>query len=353
MSIILYTGIPGSGKSYCAVYEMMFGGIQEKYFILHNIKGLKPQYFNEHVKDWREIAPETVSEFFTVKYFEPIVKDAKEKYGKAILLIVDEAWEYFEKLTDENLEFFSWHRHIGMDIWLITQDASDLQRGLRKRAEYEITGNKSTIVDHFVYTYKANRTRFRVRKLPKKEEVFRAYQSFDVDGAEKKKSQIVKLAGVALVLSAGLLVYGIGWAIPGMFGGGKSSEPRKVLPQPGASKAQEAKPEPVAKKEAVPASGVRWEKYTLAAVIGRNAYVQDESGRLIPLRTLLPKARVLEYADGCASINTGVGSIEQVCKQVGLVKVKAHPVEDQAASAGGRGGSAQPPPPADAAKLMK
>ncbi|MFZ2447468.1 MAG: zonular occludens toxin domain-containing protein [Syntrophobacteraceae bacterium] len=339
MSIILHTGIPGCGKSYYVMHEMMFSGVQDKYFILHNIKGFKKDFFSsELIKDWRDLTEDPKS-FFTIKNFEPLVNEAKSKYQRPILLIVDEAWEFFEKQTPEIKEFFSWHRHIGMDIWLITQDATDLDRGIRKRAEYEISGNKSAVIDHFVYIFKVGRSRFRVRKLPKKEEVFRAYESFDVESADKPKSRILQYASAAIVVAVGLLAYGLVYAIPSMFArnGAAGTNTQVVKPSSQVARLDDRKSVPVQVKPKT--SGVDWKKYTLCSVMGRKATVQDESGHMIAVDEVAPGTSVLEVNGSCATVMTGAGSIETICKRIGLVKAKAEP-----AGAGGRGGEQSAPP---------
>ncbi|MCE5335601.1 MAG: hypothetical protein LLG06_13540 [Desulfobacteraceae bacterium] len=357
MSIILHTGVPGAGKSYYMVYELLLGDVQKKYFVLHNIDGLKPEYFDsKDIRDWTTLTSEDdFKSFFTRENMKKISDEAKEKFGKNLLIVIDECQNWLDKSDPEVKKFLSWHRHEDIDIWLCCQGESMIARDYRALVEYTIQGNKSSVLDHFIYTFKVKRTQFRVRKLPKNEAVFRAYRSFAAGAAEKKTSKLLMVGCIFGVVGVLLMMWSIFFGLPKSFAKekdgkkdvAKPKQTTEVLPKPEAPSVSTPKARVDKATSVASGTGVDWSKFTLSSVMGDQVSVQDSTGRIHKVNRLAPGVRFLRYEAGCVQLLIPQGGIEHVCKQIGLVKVE--PREPAGAGGWGGGGSATP---ADAGKSL-
>lgn len=124
--ITLLTGIPGSGKSYMAVDHVSRMNDQSK--VLHNIEGFKLGV--------------SLDQFSIDNKMSKIDVFRKSWHEKNDLLhgwtiIIDEAAELFPKsLRDTDIiGFFDYHRHYGIDIFLITQDQKKVSPDITCLAE--------------------------------------------------------------------------------------------------------------------------------------------------------------------------------------------------------------------------
>jgi len=89
--ITLYSGIPGSGKTYKMVNDL--DEAKEKYFIIHNIDGLKEGYltkdqgfnFIHYVDEMKkENTDFDVVTFFSKEYQSELTLAIREKYKKIL-----------------------------------------------------------------------------------------------------------------------------------------------------------------------------------------------------------------------------------------------------------------------------
>jgi hypothetical protein len=163
MSIEIYTGFVGSGKSYHAVREATFISDAPKKlnkWVIANFP-IKPK------KVGMSALP-IIGRFFTPKFNKPnwIYRDNEELtvdylvnlsiekgfYGheSQALLVIDEAGIFFNA-RDWNvkgeerkawIKFFSQSRKLGYDIILITQDVRMVDRQIRSMCEYEVVHRK-------------------------------------------------------------------------------------------------------------------------------------------------------------------------------------------------------------------
>ena len=158
--IRLITGLPGSGKTYFAVHEIVklnYSFDKEFYrftpksdlVIFSNIEGLKLDciLLDSYLKQ-RSLS---IDDFFTVDYQAKVV----EKYKKVVYLI-DEAQKYFPKKYYNNdvFFFFQYHRHLGIDLYLITQNSVLLPTAITSLVEYEIRAVRQTNRFKNVFRYR-------------------------------------------------------------------------------------------------------------------------------------------------------------------------------------------------------
>lgn len=194
MAIRLITGVPGSGKSYYAVHHLLktYFKFDSKidewipvsdFVIFTNIDQLTLPHVD--IEDACKKSGLTVEQFFTVEYQEKI----KSKYPHIVYLI-DEAQRFFpyrNKINKNTWFYFEYHRHLGHDIYIITQDKRLVANNITLLAETEIRAAKRTfsVFGEFRYLIKADNDivdRFTVK--PSKR-VFNVYKSFDSKTSEK------------------------------------------------------------------------------------------------------------------------------------------------------------------------
>ena len=229
MSIYIITGIPGSGKSYFAVWHMWKNylhhdsesesigwKINEGFQIITNIED-----FDKRVPQSRNISK--ILDFYNMSYQEFFSMEIQDKITKSdgclicdkdddenlpqkkdgekwkIIYFIDEAQSIFgSRYTIENKDtekdtalYFQKHRHLGHTIYLITQDIKLIWTKLWRIAESEIRAvPKHLKIPGFMYyqfRIAGTKTIEKTKSFPIKKEVFALYKSMDVDESEKVK----------------------------------------------------------------------------------------------------------------------------------------------------------------------
>lgn len=208
--IRIITGVPGAGKTYLAVTEILKLCDYDPFFdeykpklntlIITNISDIKIQH-----KNFDEALSKMGYEaFFSEKNFELL----RKKYER-VLIVIDECQKYFHKdtWTTEVAYAFQYHRHLGIDIILMTQDQRVLPRGLSSLPEYIIRARSRSLNFgiRFVYDFYDSTawTHLETRTLKKDASVFRSYTSYKFDENNKPKNVILRwvaLTAVALLL---------------------------------------------------------------------------------------------------------------------------------------------------------
>jgi hypothetical protein len=152
---ILYSGKKGRGKSLLAVINMIKGDWHKKYFIFHNIDDLDHKRFEypDQVVDWkrfceqRKIDPDSL---FDRELWIKIGKWVLKKYDKPILLIVDEAVNWFESIDKNKLGWLAYTRHIPMDVIFIPQHKNMMHYKYRYLVDSEVRA-KFKLGPMFIY----------------------------------------------------------------------------------------------------------------------------------------------------------------------------------------------------------
>ena len=143
--IYLYTGTPGSGKSYHAA-EVVDRALRRRMPVIANfeINYDKRRHKGEYVMvDTLDMTPDMFMRY-AEEHFEP-------KHGESQgIIIIDEAQIPFNSREGLNrnrmkwISFFSKHRHYFYDIILITQNDRMLDRQIRSLVETEYKHRKLT-----------------------------------------------------------------------------------------------------------------------------------------------------------------------------------------------------------------
>lgn len=190
----IITGVPGSGKTFYSVnYLKQFVKFDNVYRCLNidpsvllvtNIEDIKVQ----HVKfeDWLEGGMLNIDK--TRQYM------IDRNYKRAIF-IIDEAQRYFAGLRDPDIfYFFEYHRHLGLDIFLIVQTPAALPRRLLDLCEFIIDALPRTYaIVGFRYNMNDVKTGLTLERkmIRADQDVFKIYKSFESDETAKPKKLIL------------------------------------------------------------------------------------------------------------------------------------------------------------------
>lgn len=148
--ITLYSGTPGSGKSYHAVKDMVFKirrsrkntVISNVAFDFSGVKGAKGQFFY------------VPNERLTVDYLLDFAREHHDFSGSVrdvegqTLVVIDECQTFFNPREFSKkdrlpwINFFTMHRHLGYNFILISQFDRLLDRQIRNNLEYEVKHRK-------------------------------------------------------------------------------------------------------------------------------------------------------------------------------------------------------------------
>lgn len=189
--ITLFSGIPGSGKSYKMVAEL--SRLKNKYYVVHNIDSLKEGYLGEFGMNFLEYCKREnmeVVDFFNREYQIKYCAAVHEKYNRPILVIIDEAHEWFHAHSKALRIWLSYHRHLDQDIWLVAHRSQNLPSVYRSFIEVEYRAKSGSILGfpgYFVYNriLGGQKAGYKIEK--KKQEIFDLYKSQLIDNKKKRK----------------------------------------------------------------------------------------------------------------------------------------------------------------------
>lgn len=141
--VLLYSGTPGSGKSYHAtkrVHDMTKKGM----FVIANFSVILPP---AQAQRFFFVPTEELTVEFLLNFHIEHLKQGKESQ---CLILIDEAAvlfnsrDYGRKDRSDWLKFFAQHRKLGYDVILITQQDRSLDRQIRGVIEYNYIHRKLT-----------------------------------------------------------------------------------------------------------------------------------------------------------------------------------------------------------------
>jgi zona occludens toxin (predicted ATPase) len=200
-------GVPGSGKSYYAVYHIkkMMDNKMDIHLI-SNIENLKLPHtdLDELIKTYGGID----------KFFNVDCEFWKQDLERKKILFIDEAQRYFNKRFFSPTVFFwfQYHRHLNVDIYLITQSYKTLPTELVVLAEIVIQAVPSSFRwfrNSFRYLVKDLETFETVEKIdiPFRKQIAELYTSALVIDTTKKMTYTQKYLIGAVGLSVVALVF--------------------------------------------------------------------------------------------------------------------------------------------------
>ena len=335
MSIVVYTGKPGSGKTYRVVKELLEDS--GRYYVFHNIDGLKESLIEggRFIQSWRD-----VPDFFTKAKQEEVSNWAREKHGRSVLVIVDEAQMIFGDKNAELKGWLSWHRHLGQDIKLIAQHFKMIHQDYYNLADYEIRGKRGFVTSQMVYQWSVNGEVFKTDRIPVNKAVFAAYQSFVGGEVNKGRSKMLLYAAAGVVLAVGLGFYTITWGLSNTFTKGqpkgKKTQAAQVENRPSAgSDRAGSRPAPAPVDQFLEDMKL----YSFAGIVGGRVMLQDVRTLAMVSLSDLTEYRLIE--------SSGRGCLVHIPER-GLLRLNVRGARYLAASKIQDGGRA--PAPSDRAR---
>jgi zona occludens toxin (predicted ATPase) len=221
MAFRIIEGVPGSGKSYYIVnwlalesgfcLELKDGGYvldpSKRVRVLTNVAGLKVTH-----EDFQTALDEAggFQTFFTLEYQQYFSR------GFHIVYILDEAQEWFhprfgEKLTKETLRYFTWARHEGHDLFLLTQNVRLLMQEVCFLPEYIVQAQprSNNVSKELTYKYRTlDGGEIRLHRLFFSKKVADLYKSAEKGETIKIKNYRARKVLAAFALSLVLIVFG-------------------------------------------------------------------------------------------------------------------------------------------------
>ena len=217
MAIRIIEGKIGSGKTYYAVNHVF----RSWYKWCDNTDSWIPKKSDLEIKVYTNIKKMKLghdlnlaieeagglNHFFTVEYQERFCENLN------VIYIIDEAQSHdlFHRTYKDRhvFTFFQTSRHMGIDIYLITQDTQCLAKELRSLAEYHIVAvqRTKTIGNIFTYKFYAGKDCYKTKRIKKDNKVFSLYRSMIENEAEKINSAVLKyiIMFVVIISIAGVM----------------------------------------------------------------------------------------------------------------------------------------------------
>lgn len=220
MSIKFVSGVPGSGKSYYVMREVLLKHFEydndfhewkqkskDPLNIITNIDGLRLPHikFDSHLKE----NGIHYTQFFTRQYF----KELTGKIGPCII-ILDEAQKFFPKSFKENKDivqsndfeksvfyFFEYHRHLDVDVYLMAQLWTRMHPDIVGLCEYQVKAVPRTLslVGEFRYHLCLGSDVLSRVTVKSDKKIFALYQSTE-SGKEVKTNQIRPLRKYVVII---------------------------------------------------------------------------------------------------------------------------------------------------------
>lgn len=268
--IELITGKPGSGKTYLAVQRMLELPVG-KYVIWSNIAGLNVDSFPEPSM-FKQI-PDDIRHWCQKETQIEYAEACREKYGRPMLVVIDEAQMVFSEKDSGLKGWLSWHRHLGQDIWLIAQHNRMLHQDYVNLAEYEIRALKSSLLNMLVYQYRMGGEAFKTMRRRRDRRVFEAYRSFDQSEVAKASFKLYYWGLAALILVILSVLFFNNRFAAATVGVDRN---REKLVGPGSSEKVKSV-SPAGVKMAAPVVD-KWETLSFAGVLGNKVLVQCSKG---------------------------------------------------------------------------
>lgn len=270
MAVTLYTGPPGSGKSYAMVSEVIIPAMLQGRRIVTNIDGLQVDKVREYCKekdptaDLGEIVLFDGNDSHDPLFWPHQDLDPSLTFIKAGDLVIFDEWKLYyvesgKLQSDTVVPFIRWHRHftdengISCDLIIATQVAADVHRQVRGVIEKSYDFFKLSMVGFsrgYRWTLYEGRLQNKNTKVRQgngtyKKEIFPLYSSYSEgkQGTELKTDKRSTIFGKAFV-SMGVLCLVLflvgGWGMYDFFTAGA---PTTVPETPGAQVRQAATPQ--------------------------------------------------------------------------------------------------------------
>lgn len=220
--VTFLTGVPGSGKSYKAVFtifnnfsdsekakkdlkkdfENCYTNINEfKFNLLDNVFQLDMDDLKSKLKQLHKLYKAKSTD-------EELIAKCKEFEIYKSLFVIDEAHNYFDNNDPVLIWWLSYHRHLYQDIILITQNLSLIYSKYKSFSEFFYRAKATTVsldrntfkYDVYINSRLSMNAKSHTEKIPKMPEVFELYQSGDVVNSANILLRFYMLSALFLLL---------------------------------------------------------------------------------------------------------------------------------------------------------
>lgn len=161
--LIFYEGLPGSGKSYNACIDYIIPALQSGRHVFTNIYGLNHQKFADtlqltieevgfllHQLSDDECQPSSIATIIKSPKYSYQDGETTKSYIQDSLVIIDEAHKFYpasnKKIDEGAFTFFAEHRHLGLDVMLMSQSFKSVHKSVRERVQSKYLFVKMTAV---------------------------------------------------------------------------------------------------------------------------------------------------------------------------------------------------------------
>ena len=201
--IILYSGIPGSGKTYKMVSDL--NDCQKDFYVVHNIDGLQEDFLKSGINfvKYCDEHQMKIEEFFSKEYQISFTEEVKKKYDLNCLVIIDEAHEWFSSIKDSLKMWLSYHRHLNQTIWLVAHKSTNIPAIYRSFVEVEFRAKHSSILSLpmvFFYNRIVGGEQLGYVYCFKKKAIFKLYKSQNKGFVKKRPSLFFPIVVLFVVL---------------------------------------------------------------------------------------------------------------------------------------------------------
>ncbi len=245
MAVRIIEGVPGSGKTYYAVRHLAKNYcnqtedgvyyLKDEVTVITNIDSFKPDHHDlrESIRSIKreDGKPASPDDFFNL----PFQQSLTDEIGGQIVYIIDEAqrfWRKGDRGHHDVYEYFELHRHLGHDIYLVTQNARKLPGDLVCLAEYIIQAAPRTrsIVGEMKYKWLSDGEVIKREAWKPEQAIFDLYKSMDMGESEKISNPVMRTVAYVSVLV--VLIMGSGfWYFKSHWGRSNDNGKSKVAVQ--------------------------------------------------------------------------------------------------------------------------
>jgi len=196
MTVSVYEGLPGSGKSYDAVRKVL-SNLELKRRVITNIDGMQKESQRLTIQHYLDLDDNEIDKLLIYLDDDKIQK-FWEYTTTGDLVVVDEAQNFFNSRDwqkDSNRQIGKWaseHRKSGNDVIFITQDMVHIESSVRRVVEWVYRYKKLNMFGgavqkkyiRFVY-YGQNSEPLGKKVCTYDSKIFKCYSSFFVDNTKE------------------------------------------------------------------------------------------------------------------------------------------------------------------------
>lgn len=196
MTISLFEGLPGSGKSYDAVRKVL-SNLKKKRRVLTNIDGLQHFHQRQVIQHYLDLDDFEIDDFLIYLEDEQ-VSEFWNFVTPGDLIVIDEAQNFFNSRdwqTDTNRTLGKWaseHRKRGNDVIFITQNMAGIESSVRRLIEWVYRYKKLNMFGsaiqkkyiRFAY-YGESEKPLGQKHCTYDQKIFECYSSFFIEGTKE------------------------------------------------------------------------------------------------------------------------------------------------------------------------